>query len=134
MRALVVEDDFASRRMMQKLLVPYGEADVVVDGAEAIDAFKLAWDESKPYDLIMMDIMMPRVDGHEAVRKIREMEREMGITPVDEVKIIMTTVMEDPKNVVTAFHEGGVAAYLIKPISIEKFRNELHKLGYAALP
>lgn len=130
MRALVVEDDFASRRMMQRLLAPYGEIDVVVDGEEAVDAFKIAWDESRPYDVIFMDIMMPRVDGHEALRRIRALEREMGIRAVDEVKIVMTTVMEDPKNVIEAYQDGGATAYLVKPVDLEKLRKELDKLGF----
>lgn len=130
MRALVVEDDFASRRMMQRLLAAYGEVDVVVDGEEAVDAFKIAWDESRPYDVLFMDIMMPRVDGHEALRRIRIVEKEMGIRPVDEVKIVMTTVMEDPKNVIEAYQEGGATAYLVKPIDLEKLRKELDKHGF----
>ncbi len=129
MRILVVEDDFASRRMMQKLLDGYGSVDVVVDGEEAVDAFNLGWEESKPYDVIFMDIMMPRVDGQEALRRIRALEKKMGIPTVDEVKVIMTTVMEDPKNVVQAFHEGGATAYLVKPINLESLRAELAKLN-----
>lgn len=130
MRILVVEDDFASRRMMQRLLASYGEVDVVVDGAESVDAFRLGWDESRPYDIIFMDIMMPHVDGQEALKRIRAAERDMGIRTVDEVKIVMTTVMEDPKNVFEAFHEGGATAYLVKPIDVDKLRAELEKLGF----
>jgi len=63
MKMLVVEDDFGSRRVMQKLLEPYGDVDVVVDGEEAVDAFKLAWEDSRPYDIIFMDIMMLRWTG-----------------------------------------------------------------------
>lgn len=133
MRALVVEDDFASRRMMQRLLASYGEIDVVVDGEEAIDAFKLAWEESRPYDLIFMDIMMPKVDGQEATKEIRAAERSMGILPVDEVKIVMTTVMEDPKNVIEAYQKGGATAYLVKPVDIDKLRTEMNRLGFRPL-
>lgn len=130
MRALVVEDDFASRRMMQRLLAPYGEIDVVVDGEEAVDAFNLAWEESRPYDLIFMDIMMPKVDGQEATKRIRASEKEMGILQVDEVKIVMTTVMEDPKNVIEAYQRGGATAYLVKPVDIDKLRTEMERLGF----
>ena len=130
MKILVVEDDFASRRMMQRLLASYGSVDVVVDGAEAIDAFKMGWDEGRPYELVFMDIMMPRVNGQEALKKIRSMEKSMGVKSLDEVKIIMTTVMEDPKNVVEAFSEGGATAYLVKPIELSEMRAELAKLGF----
>lgn len=128
MRVLIVEDDFASRRMMQKLLQCF-DTDVVVDGVEAIEAFKLAWEENRPYGLIMMDIMMPRLDGQEALKQIRRLEAEMGVDRVDEAKVVMTTVLEDPKNVIEAYHKGGANSYLVKPISKEKLAAELEKLG-----
>ena len=130
MRFLVVEDDFGSRRMMQKLLAPYGDVDVVVDGEEACQAFRIAWEEYKPYDLLFMDIMMPKMDGHEAVRRIRELELELGVKPTDEAKIIMTSVLEDPHNVIEAYYEGGATSYLVKPIDREKLKIELSRLGF----
>ena len=130
MRFLVVEDDFGSRRLLQVLLAQYGQCDVVVDGNEAIEAFRLAWEENEPYDVILLDIMMPNLDGQEALRTIRSVEREIGIATDDEVKVIMTTALEDPKNVVEAFYEGGATSYLVKPISKEKLRVELEKFGF----
>lgn len=134
MRFLVVEDDFGSRRMMQKLLAPYGDVDVVVDGEEAYQAFRLAWEETKPYDLVFMDIMMPKMDGHEAVKRIRELEADLGVKPADEARIIMTSVLEDPRNVIEAYYSGGATSYLVKPIDREKLRAELVRLGYAPRP
>ncbi len=129
MRFLVVEDDFGSRRLLQVLLAQYGQCDVVVDGNEAIEAFRLAWEENEPYDVILLDIMMPNLDGQEALRTIRSIEREIGLSSDDEVKVIMTTALEDPKNVVEAFYEGGATSYLVKPIDKEKLRVELEKFG-----
>ena len=129
MKILVVEDDFGSRRMMQKLLEPYGDVDVVVDGEEAVEAFRLAWEESSPYDVVFMDIMMPKMDGHEALKRIRELERDMGIKPTNEAKVIMTSVLEDPKNVIEAYYGGSATSYLIKPIDREKLEEELARIG-----
>ncbi len=128
MKMLIVEDDFGSRKLMQSLLSPYGDCDLAVDGEEAIDAFKLAWEEKEPYAVIFLDIMMPRLDGQQALQKIRHLEKEMGLQGTDQVKVIMTTVLEDPKNVMKAFHEGGVSSYLVKPINGEKLMSELRKL------
>jgi two-component system chemotaxis response regulator CheY len=131
-KILVVEDDFGSRRMMQKLLASYGDVDVVVDGEEAVQAFRVAWDEYKPYDLIFMDIMMPKMDGHEALKRIRELERELGVKPAEESKIVMTSVLEDPRNVIEAYYQGGATSYLVKPIDRERLREEIAKLGFAS--
>ena len=129
MKMLVVEDDSRSRRMMQKLLEPYGSVDVVVDGEEAVEAFTMAWEEGTPYNIVFMDIMMPRMDGHEALKRLRELERNMGVKPADEAKVIMTSVLEDPKNVIEAYYGGSATSYLIKPIDREKLEDELERLG-----
>jgi two-component system, chemotaxis family, chemotaxis protein CheY len=129
MKILVVEDDYGSRRMMQKLLEPYGSVDLVVEGEEAVEAFRLAWEDSAPYDLVFMDIMMPKMDGHEALKRMREFERGMGVRPPNEAKVVMTSVLEDPKNVIEAYYGGAATSYLIKPIDREKLEDELDRLG-----
>lgn len=130
MRILIVEDDFGSRVLMKKLLSTYGSCDVVVDGEEAVSSFKLAWEEKKPYNLIMMDIMLPELDGHEALQQIRSYEREIGLSDQDRVKAIMSTALGDPKNVVTAYNKGEASSYIVKPVEIAKLREEMAKLGF----
>jgi two-component system chemotaxis response regulator CheY len=130
MRFLIVEDDFGSRRLLQAFLKPYGSCDVVVDGEEAIEAFRLAWEDNDPYDAIFLDIMMPKVDGQQALKEIRNIEEKIGIDSVDEVKIVMTTALEDPKNVVEAYHKGGATSYLVKPIDKEMIQQEMARLGF----
>lgn len=116
MRALIVEDDFTSRKILQKILAPYGEADVAVNGKEAVTAFNSAFDEARPYDLVCMDIMMPEMDGQEALRRIRGIEKTRGVPPSEEVRVVMTTALDDPKNVVEAYYKGGATSYVPKPI------------------
>ncbi|MBN1524197.1 MAG: response regulator [Spirochaetales bacterium] len=129
MRVLIAEDDFGSRKLLQNILAEYGDCDVAVDGEEAIEAFKIAWKEQKPYELVCMDIMMPKVNGQEALKAIRDYERDSGIKPSEEAKVIMTTVLDDPKNVIDALYKGGASAYVVKPINKEKFLKEIHELG-----
>ena len=129
MRVLLVEDDYTGRRIMQKYLSPLGDVDIVVTGKEAVEAFRLAWEEDNPYDVVLMDIMMPEMDGQESLQHIRNIEKEMGVKPVDGVKVIMTTALGDPKNVVQAFNDGGADSYLVKPITRENLIQEFVKLG-----
>jgi two-component system chemotaxis response regulator CheY len=130
MRILIVEDDFGSRVLMKKLLSVYGSCDLVVDGEEAIHSFKTAWNEKKPYSLVMMDIMLPEIDGQEALQQIRAFEKSKGIEDMDRVKVVMTTALGDPKNVVTAYNIGEASSYIVKPIEIAKLREEMVKLGF----
>lgn len=129
MKTLIVEDDFISRKIMKELLAPLGECDIATDGAEAVQAFRLAHEEKRPYDLVCMDIMMPNMDGHEALERIREMERDMGVAASGEVKVIMTTALDDPRNVVEAFYRGGATSYLVKPITRQKLMKEIRSHG-----
>ena len=127
MRILIAEDDFISRKYMMRFLSKYGECDVTVDGTEAIEAFIMALENGEGYDLICLDIMMPVVDGYQALQRIREIEKERGIPEEKAVKIIMTTALSEGKNVTKAF-SLGCTAYAGKPIDQEKFENELRKL------
>lgn len=129
MKILIAEDDDISRMIIKKILTPFGTCDTVVNGAESIEAFKLALEDGAPYDLICLDIMMPDIDGQEALKQIRNIEKQMGIRGSQEVKVIMLTALDDPHSVVEAFYRGGATAYLVKPIEMEKLMAELKKLG-----
>ena len=76
MKILLAEDDFVTRKFMASFLSKYGECDVTVDGMEAVDAFMLALEEGEPYDLVCLDIMMPVMDGYQALMGIRKLEKE----------------------------------------------------------
>lgn len=128
MKILIAEDDFASRKFMLRFLSKYGECDVTVDGMEAVDAFTMALDANEGYDLVCLDIMMPELDGYQALKQIREYEKEKGISEEDGAKIIMTTALNEGRNVTKAF-ELGCVAYAGKPIDQEKFENVLRKLN-----
>lgn len=128
MRTLVVEDDFLSRMILQKMLQPFGSCDVVVNGKEAIQAFKLAAFENNPYSLICLDIMMPEMDGKEALRLIRQEEKNLGVLPKNEVKIMMVTALDAPKDVIDSYYDGGCTSYLVKPINKVKVMNALKEL------
>ena len=66
------------------------------------------------YDLICLDIMMPGMDGHKVLQKIRETERNNQVPLGNGVKIIMTTALGDKQNVLNAFRTS-CDAYMVKP-------------------
>lgn len=126
MRALIVEDEFLSRKVLKSFLMSLFEVDIVVNGREAIEAFRMAADEDRPYHLVLMDIMMPEIDGIEALETIRQLEVEKQIP---RCKVIMTSALDDPKTVLKSFHEGGASGYLVKPVDKEKLFKELERVG-----
>jgi two-component system, chemotaxis family, chemotaxis protein CheY len=128
MKVLIVEDDFTSRMILQRFLSPYGVCDVVMDGNEALQAYQMAWEEKKPYDLICMDIMMPNMNGHEAITKIRELESALGGKYVKKTVIIMTTSRDDTNDVKDAI-ERGANWYLLKPVNKQHLLNKLRELA-----
>ncbi len=128
MKVLIAEDDFTSRREMNRLLSKYGECDISVDGREAITAFNLALEANDPYDLVCLDILIPELDGYQVLRTIRTMEREKKVPEGKQSMVIMTSELSNDKNVMKA-SELGCEAYVGKPIDSEKFEKELRKLG-----
>lgn len=127
-RILIVEDDMVSRKFLSRFLAQYGECDMVVDGLEAIDAYMMAVKDNEPYDLICLDIMMPKIDGVKVLKAMRDLDLQNNIEPSKRSKIIMTTALGESQIVQTAF-EYGCDAYASKPIDTEKFIEVLGKLG-----
>lgn len=127
MKTLIVEDDFTSRLLLQELLKSYGPLHTADNGKEAVEAVRFALFKDEPYDLICLDIMMPEMDGQEALRQIRSLEEDAGITSTNGVKIVMTTALGNVKNVAAAYREL-CDSYLVKPIDKTKLLDELRKL------
>lgn len=128
MRILLAEDDYVTRKGMDAFLSKYGECDVTVNGMEAVDAFMLALEEDEPYDLVCLDVMMPVMDGYQALMGIRNIEKQKDIPKEKAAKIIMTTALNEEKNVKLAF-ELGCTIYSGKPIDQGRFEQALKKLG-----
>ncbi len=129
LKILIVEDDFMVRQVLRDILEVHGVVDIAVNGEEAVQAFRVAWRKDEPYDLLCMDIMMPVMDGNEALIKIREIELSLGIIGSDEVKVIMISALDDAKTVVKAYSKGGATSYIVKPIEKDRLLHEMRSIG-----
>lgn len=127
MRILIVEDSFTNRYMMEQMLNEYGKCDIAVNGSEAVEAFKIALDEGKPYDLICLDIDMPSMNGHEALALIRQHEEESEIFGSDSVNVIITSALDDFANIQKAFM-AQCEEYLVKPIDAVQLSAAMKRL------
>ena len=128
MKILIVEDDHACRKFLFKFLSNYGECDLTVDGMEALDAFMTAIKDNEPYDLVCLDIMMPRLDGIRTLKAIREIEKKECIIESKKCKVIMTTALNDEGTIMETY-DNDCEAFAVKPINTEKFLEVMQKLG-----
>jgi two-component system, chemotaxis family, chemotaxis protein CheY len=131
MKTLIVEDDFTCRLLLQGFLSGFGECHIAVNGNEAVAAFGAAASRGDPYDLICMDIVMPEMNGKDALTKIRALEEERGISSSRGAKIIMTTSLTALKDVIGSFR-ALCDAYLTKPIDTAELLERLKSLKLIA--
>ena len=93
-----------------------GESDSCQDGHDALKLFSTALDNGAPYDLVLLDIEMPFVEGTDVVDQIRQMEDDKGIADTDRAKIVLVTGYPDEDHIKEWF-TTGYDQYLVKPIS-----------------
>jgi len=112
---LVVDDDELNQRMMRLILKREGHlVESAINGAEALEAVK-----SQPFDMILMDLQMPVMDGMEASRRIRQLENGKGRTFI--VALTASYLPEKGREL----YEAGIDNYMAKPFEVEHLRNIL---------
>jgi signal transduction histidine kinase/CheY-like chemotaxis protein len=131
-RALVAEDNDINFVIAQKALRRLGfEVERAADGLAAVRMADAATrGRASAYDLVLMDMRMPGLDGRQAVREIREIERETGAAKVAVVALTANATAEDRR----AALEAGVDEYLVKPFDPPKLAETIERaLGHAPL-
>ncbi|MBA3742204.1 PAS domain S-box protein [Sporichthya sp.] len=119
---LVVDDSAVNQKVAQLLLARFGfRAEVVASGSEAVAAL-----EHRDYDLVLMDVQMPEMDGLEATRLIR------ARWPARPLQIVAMTANVAPENI-RACREAGMDSFLGKPILVEPLAKML-RVSLTALP
>lgn len=126
LKFLVIDDEFSCRAILRRYLKGFGQCDVAVDGLEMIEAFETSLKADAPYSLLFLDIMMPQMDGIEALSKIRQLEDFYSVDKEDQVQVVMTSALSDEatKKRCEAF---DIVDYIEKPITkddILKFVSE----------
>ena len=129
MKILVAEDDMASGKFMMKLLAKYGEVVLARDGIAAVDEFVNAVNTHERFDLICMDVMMPKIDGYKALASIRDAERKLGLARDKRVKVVMVSALDEGFD--ANYASDDYEEYMCKPIDIIKFDEMIRELGLA---
>jgi two-component system chemotaxis response regulator CheY len=115
MHSLIVDDLLHNRKLLSDILSTFGECDTASDGQEAIELFYAKLVDGMPYDLVLLDIMMPGIDGKNVLKKMRQFEKYYKTNK--ESVIIMVSASDDSQDVLDAFYRGGCDDYMVKPIS-----------------
>lgn len=127
MRILIVEDDKVSSLFLQKTLEEYGDCDITVDGMETLEAYLLSLQEDKPYDLICLDIMIPKINGVKVLKSIRDLERKKRMKKNQCVKVLVITALAETEFISGSLNDG-YDIYLAKPIDKKKLKEAMSKL------
>jgi len=128
-RALIVDDSRYQRHLIIQALTGLFAAEEAADGQEGLARFAAALAEHKPFDLVVMDILMPVLSGHEALVGIRRLEAGAGIEPDRRTPAVMLSSLDDPANMLRAQFESGAQAYVTKPFEAKTLLETLSSLG-----
>lgn len=118
-----------NREFLKMILDQRGECVCVESGEEAVEVFSSALQEQRPFDVVFLDIMLPGMDGHQVLEKIRAMEEKAGVAAGDETHVIVTTAIDDDASASRAFIQGRAVSYITKPVRQDKIDEELESLG-----
>ncbi len=118
---LITDDNLINQKVATRLLQQFGyEPDVASNGTEAIAAL-----ERKFFDVVLMDVQMPGIDGLETTRRIRQAERATGRPPARIIAMTANAMMGDREKCLGA----GMDDYLSKPVRPETVQQALEKCG-----
>lgn len=127
MKTLVVDDNIVNRVSMKNIMSELGQAEEAANGQEAIEAFRVHHEHTKSFDLVLLDIMMPGIDGIKVLKAIRDIERVNNIPTEERARVLMVT-SHAHKNIVMAAMKTGCDGYIIKPFRRDVIIQKLKEL------
>jgi len=124
-KILIVDDNFENRQLLAEILREVAACDFAASGKEAINAYNTALEREEGYNLILLDIELPEVNGLEILTKIRESEKSVGIALGEGIPIIIVTAYE--KRFLEAYNKG-CDDYILKPIDADELLKKIADL------
>jgi PAS domain S-box-containing protein len=125
---LVAEDNEINALLMRSLLTRLGHRAVVTsNGDEALESWLASDSAGTPYDLVLMDIQMPKLNGIEATKRIRAREAGQRVKRTPILALTANALVEDRY----ACFEAGMDGFLVKPLDREKLADALKGLATA---
>lgn len=130
-KVLIVEDSELQADMLNYNLDNLGLENITraTNGIHALELFENALLDGSRYSLVFLDIVMPEMDGQEALMRMRAMEKKAGVSDENKTTIIMTTSLSSPEDMISALLEGDCTDYIVKPVTEDLLRLMLVKYG-----
>ncbi|MBF0213525.1 MAG: response regulator [Magnetococcales bacterium] len=116
MNILIVDDNPINRKMLLEYLARYGHCDIASNGVDAVDQFEAEFTTGNPYDLVLLDLMMPRMNGQNALRKIRAIERQYSVPAREQAVVIIVTAIGSPEDVLKTSEFDRNTDLIKKPV------------------
>ena len=124
MRSLVIDDDYTSQTMFVRFLENFGTCDTATTGLDGLQKFKDSINQGAKYDLVVIDIILPDINGDIVLESIRSEERFLS------TKIVLTTSLDDKENrQLCGKLRSGHETYYVKRCALDGFREKLGELG-----
>jgi CheY-like chemotaxis protein len=128
-KVLIVDDHLTSAKIVDRFLSSYTQCEYVDNGFDAIIKFEEAHEAHEPYDLILLDVMMPQLSGIETMEKIRGLEEKHKDLYDNTVKIILLTAIEESIDNLLLSPNMFYDAYLQKPVVGKTILKEMELIG-----
>jgi len=124
-QVLVAEDNKVNQKMLRRMLekLGYDAVTMTSDGQMAVDAVKTSWAAGIRFDIILMDCLMPQMDGWEATAAIRKLEQECGSSPSVILALTANATEEDKAKSFAM----GMNDFLVKPITMDRLQVDLSR-------
>ena len=131
-KILIVDDAELIGDILEQMLRGHGINDITraENGAIALGHFRDALQSGTPYSLVLLDIVMPELDGQETLKQLRKIERNGGIGREQSAVIIMNTILHSPSDMLDAMIDGDCTDYMVKPFGHEYIGGMLVKYGF----
>ncbi|RJO69745.1 MAG: response regulator [Myxococcales bacterium] len=121
MRVLIVDDSSTMRKIIRKTVMEAGVSDIA-EAEDGIDALKRIKDHNAAFDLILLDINMPKVDGITTLKQLKSMDQTKGIP------VIMCTSEAEKELVITSI-KAGASDYVVKPFTKDVIFEKINRLS-----
>ena len=127
MKTLVIDAEEAIREGLAGIFGNNGVCDTAENGQIGLDLVQKSFELNMPYALVMLDIVLPEIDGGTIIKRIRANELKYGVDTLNEARILVVSHRKDEPTILNAFRNGA-SGWISKPVDMEHILNKIKNL------